>query len=147
MKEGGVSMILQPVNGPLIVQSMMTHDFDAYLGTWAGGSAPDDYNQIWSTENWANGGGNYVGFGDDASDKLIEQIRHTMDTTARYPLCRQFQQMVYDEQPYIFLYSTYRKVIIHKRWGNCIMTFDRPGYVLNNLMLQNGTIAKAGFSF
>jgi len=59
------------------------------------------------------------------------------------------QQIIYDEQPYIFLYSAYRKNIIHKRFGNQIMTFDRPGNLLNNLRLlslygaQGGTSTKA----
>jgi hypothetical protein len=43
--------------------------------------------------------------------------------------------MVYDAQPYIFLYSTYRKVVIHKRWGNQIMTAEMPNMIINNLKL------------
>jgi hypothetical protein len=51
--------------------------------------------------------------------------------------------MVYDEQPYIFLYATYRKEAIHKRWGNQIMTAEAPNYILNNLRLLSpaGTAA------
>jgi len=54
---------------------------------------------------------------------------------------RRLQQHVYDEQPFIFLYSTAKKVIIHKRFGNQIITFERPNVVVNNLRLlsQSGS--------
>lgn len=147
LNKGGVKLIPKPVAGGLLIHNASTHDFDAFILTWSSSSAPEDYSQIWKSENWANGGSNFTGFGNAETDKLIDDIRFATDTSVRYPLCKKFQQIIYDEQPYVFLYSPYRKVIIHKRWGNCIMTFDRPGYVLNNLMLLSGNVNKAGFDY
>jgi hypothetical protein len=50
-------------------------------------------------------------------------------------MVKRLQKIIYDEQPYIFMYAASRKIIIHKRFGNQYMTFDRPGVVLNNLRL------------
>lgn len=146
MKQAGVHLIPTPTDAGLVQQKVKAHDFDAFIGSWAGSSAPEDYAQLWATSSY-NGGSNFTGFGNAETDKLIDDIRYNLDTTISYPLSKKFQQIVYDEQPYIFLYAPYRKIIIHKRWGNCIMTFDRPGYVLNNLMLLHGGAMKAGFDF
>ena len=80
---------------------------------------------------------------------VLAIIKFTIDDAKRIPFVKKFQEIVYDEQPYIFMYSAYRKNIIHKRFGNQIMTFDRPGNILNNLRLialygaQSGSVTNA----
>jgi hypothetical protein len=53
-------------------------------------------------------------------------------------MVRQLEKMIYDQQPYVFLYSPYRKVIIHQRWGNAIMTSEFPNLIAENLKLISG---------
>jgi len=50
-------------------------------------------------------------------------------------LVHKFQQTVYDEQPVIFLFASIRRNVIHQRFGNVEMYFERPGILLNNLKL------------
>ncbi|MFI5171651.1 MAG: ABC transporter substrate-binding protein [Chitinophagales bacterium] len=132
---GGVEFELVGLDPNTLKEQQAKHDFDMYISAWSGGSIPEDYTQIWHTSSYANGGSNYCGFGNAASDALIDSIKYTLDDNLRIPMVKRLQKMIYDEQPYIFLYSVYRKNIIHKRFGNQFMTFDRPGVVLNNLRL------------
>jgi hypothetical protein len=37
------------------------------------------------------------------------------------------------------MYSTYRKIIVHKRFGNAVITTELPGLILNDLKLISGS--------
>lgn len=50
-------------------------------------------------------------------------------------MVKHLHKIIYDEQPYIMIFSSSRKIVMHKRFGNVYMTFERPGVVLNNLKL------------
>jgi peptide/nickel transport system substrate-binding protein len=130
----------------VIIQMGQTHDFDMIFAAFGGGSAPEDYKQLWHTESWANKGSNYAGFGNAETDALIDSIRFELDESKRIPMVQRFQEKVCDEQPVIFMVSTYRKVAIHKRFGNAAGFFDRPGVGVNNLKLLYGGIIQANSS-
>jgi hypothetical protein len=61
-----------------------------------------------------------------------------MNDSLRYGMSKRLQKMIYDDQPYVFMYSTNKKVIIHKRWGNQIMSAEFPSVIVNNLKLLAG---------
>lgn len=133
--KAGIDLIVVPVDGITLKEQLGKHDFDMYMSALAGGSQAEDYTQLWHTSAYTSGGSNYCGFGSAETDALLDSIKYTVDPVARRPLMMRLQQEIYDQQPYIFLYSAARKNIIHKRFGNQIMTFDRPGVILNNLRL------------
>ena len=121
-------------------QKMFSHDFDMILSSWGGASAPEDFSQLWATQEWGNNGANFAGFGNAQSDSLINAIKVCMDDAKRITLNKQLQQLIYDEQPYIFFVSGLRRVVMHKRFGNCEFYFERPNLLLNNLKLINTTL-------
>ena len=47
---------------------------------------------------------------------------------------------IYDEQPYVFLFSSKSKIAISKRFDNRNMYTERPGVILNNLKLFNSNL-------
>ncbi len=131
----GVKLIPVGVEANTLKEQLRKHDFDMYVSAWSSGSLPEDYTQIWHTSSYTSGGSNYVGFGNAATDALIDSIKYTVDDAQRIPLVKELQKIIYDQHPYIILYSTSKKNIIHKRFGNQIMVFDRPGNILNSLRL------------
>ena len=84
---------------------------------WGGDIIEDQY-QIFHSSQINNRGSNYVGFANAEADKLLEQIRRTMDEGKRIELSRKFHALVHYEQPYTFLFTrpTYR--IISPRYEN-----------------------------
>ena len=142
MYKAGVKANLKPNDFAVHYDNAKNHNFDAMLASWGGSSVPDDFEQIWSTNSWATKGSNYPGFGNAESDALIDEIKYTLDKAKRTVLVKKLQAMIYDEQPYVFIYSQTRRNIIHKRFGNADMTFERPGVVLNNLRLLNSGSAQ-----
>lgn len=144
MYKAGIKVNIRGVEFVAFYAKVQAHDFDMYMGAWNGASFPDDPKQIWSSTNWENKGSNYVGFGTPESDRLIDSIRTTVNDSARMPMEKRLQHLVYDEQPYIFLYVPPRKIAVHKRFDHGDIYFEKPGLLLNNLQLlqTGGTSAK-----
>jgi len=133
--KAGVVLIPVGVESNTMKEQLRKHDFDIYVSAWSSGSFPEDYTQIWHTSSYISGGSNYVGFGNAETDALIDSIKYTIDDNKRIPMVKELQRIIYEEQPYIILYSTSKKNILHKRFGNQYMVFDRPGVILNNMRL------------
>ncbi|MEO8086108.1 MAG: ABC transporter substrate-binding protein [Bacteroidota bacterium] len=138
MQKAGVKANPVPLEVKVFIEKARTHDFDMVMGSWSGSCLPEDYTQLWHSSSWGNGGSNYSGFGNPASDALIDSIKVTLDPAIRFPMVKRLQKMIYNDQPYIFIYTNLRRAILHKRFGNCEFYSERPGILLNHCALIGG---------
>jgi len=120
----------------LFYKNASNHKFDAMLAGWGSSAAYSNPMQLWHTSSWVNKGSNFCGFGDTESDALIEEANNTLDYEAHRNALLKLQARIYEDQPYVFLYCSKRKIAIHKRFDNRYMYFERPGVLLNNLKLN-----------
>ena len=148
MQKAGVKAVPVPLEVKVFIEKARTHDFDMLMGSWSGSCLPEDYTQLWHTSSWSSGGSNYSGFGNAQSDALIDSIKVTLDTDKRTAMVQRLQKMIYDDQPYIFIYASLRRAILHKRFGNCEFYSERPGILLNHcrLLETGGATVKTGVS-
>lgn len=86
-----------------------------------------DPKQSWHTESDTPDGFNRSGFGNAKSDALIDEIRVTQDTKKRAALYKQLQEIVYEEQPVLFLYMLPNFMALHRRFKTETYAL-RPGY-------------------
>ena len=107
-------------------QNQRTFDL-ATRGTSIPAPSAYDPKQAWHTESDNPSGFNRSGFGNAATDALIEEIRTTLDREKRAKLLRQLQEVIYDEQPMIFLWTAPQFIAIHKRFEADTYP-TRPGY-------------------
>ena len=135
MQKAGVKATPVPLEVKVFIEKARTHDFDMIMGSWSGSCLPEDYTQLWHSSSWSNGGSNYSGFGNAASDALIDSIKVTLDDETRMAMVKRLQRMIYEDQPYVFLYTNLRRAILHKRFGNCEFYSERPGILLNHCKL------------
>ena len=138
MSKAGVKANLRSLDLKIFLEKARHHDFDMMMGVWGGSSQSEDFTQLWHSNSWINQGSNYSGFGNSASDQLIDSIRYTIDHTKRTQMSKRLQRLIYDDQPYVFLYASLRRNVIHKRFGNAVMYADRPGILLNTLKMLSG---------
>lgn len=124
----GIKLNITSLDWSIFLERTKKHDFDAYIGGWIGTHNPQDLKQIWHSKSWAEGGSNYVGFGNDETDRIIELIREELNKSRRDSLYRLFHAIVYEEQPYIFLTAPYERIAIHKRFRNAYTSPIRPGF-------------------
>ena len=126
-----------PMDFTLFYKNAMDHNFDAMMGGWGGSASYSDPMQLWHTSSWVKKGSNFCGFGDAESDALIEEANTSLDPIKHKEALWKLQAKIYNDQPYVFLYSSRNKIAIHKRFNNANMYRERPGVMLNNLILNN----------
>jgi peptide/nickel transport system substrate-binding protein len=139
-KKAGLQTNLRGQEFSRYLELVQSRDFDMTLAAWNGSFYIDDYKQIWHSSSWENKGSNHVGFGTPESDRLIDEIRKTTNDSLRIVKEKKLQEIIYNEQPYIFLFTALSKVVIHKRFANNDMYYEKPGIYLSNLRLNNGSI-------
>jgi ABC-type transport system substrate-binding protein len=143
MYPAGIKVNVRTMEFGAMAENVKAHKFDLYLGSWQGSFVTEDYKQIWHSSSYANGGSNYNGYGTAVSDALIDSIRYTLDVPKRIAMEKRLQRIVYDDQPYVFLFSSVRKVVVHKRFDNGDIYFEKPGLFLSSLRLMSpGKMAK-----
>lgn len=133
----GVELVIDAKEFNAIREDYHRLNFEIFASAWALEPLPDDPKQLWHTENAAPGGSNRMGFGTAESDQLIEDIRTTLDTDLRNQLLRQFQEVLYEAQPGIFLFTPQERIVIDKKYDG-EATPLRPGFFLNDFKLERG---------
>jgi peptide/nickel transport system substrate-binding protein len=139
--KAGIKATAVPLDFNVAIDNLKNHDFDMLVSAWQGIAVPEDHEQVWSTKSWETKGSNFVGWGNAQTDALIDSMRHELDETKRYAMSRRFQQKIYDDQPYIFLFSSIRRIAINKKFGAQEMYYDRQAILLNQFQLT-GAIQK-----
>lgn len=137
MQKAHIYTRLNPLDYSSFVNSCINHDFDMSVGAWQGSSQPEDFSQLWSTASWNTNALNFAGFGNAQTDALIDSINTCLQEPKRMALSKKFQQIVYDEQPYIFMFVQTRRIVVSKKWETPEVYTEYPGVLLNTLKLKH----------
>jgi peptide/nickel transport system substrate-binding protein len=124
----GISIELDGVDADILKGKLKKRSFDLILKPIASQYGLDDMRQLWHTSSDKPGGNNYFGFGNAHSDALIEQIQSELDPEKRRKLYWQFQNLLYEEQPAVFLFAVRERLAIHKRF-HAEVCKQSPGFV------------------
>lgn len=133
-KQAGIGIEIIPKEFRVIMEDVRADNHELAVGgrtippiTW-------DPKQDWHSEGLA-GGSNHANFENAAADKLIEEIQVTLDDAKRAELYKRFQAILYDEQPFIFLFIPTNRILTHKRF-EAQATSILPGFVPNQIKLN-----------
>ena len=88
--------------------------FDAVILGWSITQDPDQYD-IWSSQKTGPKELNFVGFRNAEVDRLLEEGRRTFDMEGRKKAYFRIQEILAEEQPYVFLYYPDALPVVHKR--------------------------------
>lgn len=132
----GIQIDLAVTEWAVMQGDIKKRNFDLTCLGWSQSPALDDFKQTWHTESDTYDGSNFVGFGNQESDELIEQIRTTMDEEKRNEMYLRFQEIVAEQQPYVFLVAPKLCTAINKRFRNVKSSALRPGYVVRLFELK-----------
>ncbi len=78
-------------------------EFDAVVLGWALGQGFDQF-QIWHSSQAEPERLNMVGYQSKEADRLLESVREEFDRDEIIRQCGELQQLIYDDQPYLFLF-------------------------------------------
>jgi peptide/nickel transport system substrate-binding protein len=134
-KKVGIKIEIMPLEGKAFGEALKKRDFDLFLNQMGLTTALDDPKEVWASTSNTPDGGNRVQFENKQADVLIDQIRSELDPTKRDIMYKQFQKIIAEEQPTIFLFSTKDRIVLNKRF-EAATTLRRPGYVLGHFKLK-----------
>ncbi len=77
---------------------------------------PDEFTQVWASTSVPPNGSNRSGFSNAEADRLIKKIKVTLNAEDRAPLYQRFQEIIYENQPMVFLFSPLDRVVVSKRF-------------------------------
>ncbi len=129
-KEAGFDIELVVVDPSQIQQDVRQRNFDLLPLRVRAFPHMDDPYTIWHSDNDRQGGGNRSGFRSEALDDAMEELRRADDPAEQEAALKEFQQIIYDEQAGIFLYTPLERIVSSKRIQFPPST-RRPGYFEN----------------
>lgn len=100
----GVDVQISPAKWALMLEKLHKKEFDASMLGWAM-SWKQDLFQIWhSSQADVMESSNSIGYKNPALDKLIDEMRTTMNPDRQKSLYHSMHKILYDDQPYVFLF-------------------------------------------
>ena len=129
-KKAGVNIEITPKEANVLRAEVKKREFEMYSGGLTQDMV-DDPKQVWHTSSDTPNGFNRFGFGNAESDAIIDEIRRTLDEEKRKELFLRLQEIIYEEQPAIFMYATKDRVAIHNRFKGVKTSLVSPRYFEN----------------
>ncbi len=105
-KRAGIDASFRGIDWSIMLDKVKNFDYDAVILGWTGsGAVPPDAYQIWHSTQAIPGGSNFIAFKNDEVDRILDAYRVEFDPARRKELYDRFQEILYEEQAYTFLYS------------------------------------------
>jgi len=125
-KQIGVDCQISPAKWALMLEKLHKKEFDTCMLGWAMSWKQDLY-QIWhSSQADVPESSNHISYKNPALDKLIEELRVTMDAAKQKELYHQMHKIIYDDQPYVFLFVDKQTAGYNSRINNVNYYRIRP---------------------
>lgn len=101
----GVDVKIAPVEWALMLQKLNKKDFDAAMLGWANAWRDDPYQIFHGSQADVPDSSNCVGYRNPELDKLIDELRITLDRQKQVELYHKIHRILYEDQPYTFLFA------------------------------------------
>ncbi|RPI17157.1 MAG: hypothetical protein EHM58_10225 [Ignavibacteriae bacterium] len=131
LRKVGISAEIQQLEWSVYLDRIKKHEFDASMGGWLLGVTPSDPYQIFHSSQMEGEGSNYISYNNPESDKLIEAYRSETDEGKRIELIKKWQKVIYEDQPYTFLWSPLARYVYNDRFRNTRFYARRNSPLLN----------------
>ena len=111
-------------------------EYDAIFQSWVPSRESDMY-QVWHSDGapLESGSSNFVGFENARVDELIDTARATLDDARRVKLWQAAQRVIYQSQPYLFLYCAPQRIAWSAKWRGVRIYDGRPPVRLRDWFL------------
>ncbi len=115
-KKLGIDIKIRTVEwATFINEFVLKGQYDAVILAWNILEDPDIYD-VWHSSAIRQNGLNFVHFRNAEADVLLEKGRSTADRTERKAYYDRLQEILHEEQPYLFLYVPYALPMVQKRF-------------------------------
>lgn len=111
-------------------ENLLKRNYDMVLQSLLQGPGLDDPYGKWHSDNDTLDRSNYYSYRSHVVDGVIELIQASRDEETRNQYYRKLQELMYHDQPAIFLYNPSQRLVISKEWKGKGIS-KRPGYMAN----------------
>jgi peptide/nickel transport system substrate-binding protein len=115
LKKAGVKVELSPLETQQFIQKQMQRDFEACLSGWGAGLVVDPSTFWHSGDQYKF---NIVSYANPRVDELIDRGIREADSEKARGIWAELQRIIYEDQPYAFLYWREDYSAIHNRFRN-----------------------------
>ncbi|MFI5314253.1 MAG: peptide-binding protein [Myxococcota bacterium] len=116
-KRAGIDASFRAVDWSIMLEKVKAFDYDAVILGWtSSGAQPPDLYQIWHSSQAVPGGSNHISYKNERVDELLTQYRTEFDPAKRKQMYDEVQRILYDEQPYTFVYAPKSLAAYDKRF-------------------------------
>lgn len=128
LKDVGIRMKIRVLEWSTMINEFINkRRFEAILMGWFLSRDPDNYD-IWHSSKTREGEFNFIGYNNPEVDRLLEEGRRNFEQDVRADIYRKIHKLIYDDQPYLFLYSAETLPIVNKRFRNVEVSPIGIGY-------------------
>jgi len=114
----GIRCTLRPTEWSVYADVQKRRDFDAISLAWLPSAVEPDPRQVYHSASIAAGGDNMVQWSSPEADRLIDELRRTIDPEARRKTWWRFLEVLHEEQPYTYLREVPWFRFVNRRVGN-----------------------------
>ncbi len=118
LKDAGIKLVIDKKDWAAWARDMDEFNFQMTWAAW-GASMFKDPEGMWSSEEAdRKGGSNITGFKSEEVDRLIEKQKSIFSVEKRNAICRQIDQIVFDDFPYVLLWNIdYTRLLYWNKFG------------------------------
>jgi peptide/nickel transport system substrate-binding protein len=114
-KQVGIEVKIDLMEWTSLLEDMRNRNFDAYIGGLSTSYYVDPTPIYHSSAVQMF---NYVGYANETVDRLIESGRVELDRKEAAKTWKQLQELIYEDQPYTYLFWIDKIAVTHKRFKN-----------------------------
>ncbi|MFC1657032.1 peptide-binding protein [Candidatus Moduliflexota bacterium] len=132
LREVGIDVSIRIIEWAAFLKDFVKpRNFDAIILGWMTTPDPDAYD-VWHSSKTGPDELNHVSFRSAEADELLEKGRSTFDREERRRAYFRFQEILAEEQPYVFLYAPESLPVIHSRFRDVMV--GAQGVTTSNLI-------------
>jgi len=118
LKSIGMRMKIRIVEWSALINEFINKKrYEAVIMGWFLARDPDCYD-IWHSSKTREGEFNFAGYKNEEVDRLLTEGRRIFDEKKRAPIYHKIHELIYADQPYLFLYSADILPIVNSRFRN-----------------------------
>ncbi len=116
LKDIGIRVKIKVVEWSVFLSEVIDRkNFETILLGWSVPREPDNFD-IWHSSKTKEGEFNFIGYKNEEADKLLLEGRRIFDQQERQKIYHRIHEIIYDEQPYMFLFTSESLSILHSRF-------------------------------
>jgi len=127
VEQAGIKMLIRKLDWGIFTRRLSKQMFDAVRLAWGISIDPDPF-QVWHSSQSGGRGSNYINFNNPEADKILETARQTFDSRERWKMYRRFHEILYDEQPYTFLFNLNSLIFYSKKFRGVKLYYSSTPY-------------------